>query len=361
MSAAAPDVRLPSPASSEDRAPLRIELMSPADAVAWDAFVTAHKDGTFFHLSAWARVLKRAFGHRSYYLTAKIDSRIVGVLPLARVRSALFGDALASTPFCVYGGALADDETIRKALEDRAGQLADELQVDHLELRNTTKTREDWPVKELYFTFRKQLDADPEKNMLAIPRKQRAEVRAGIKNNLQVEFDTDTRRLYSIYSTSVRALGTPVFSRKYFDVLREEFGAACEISTIVHEGNAVASLMTFWFRDEVLPYYGGGMPAARPLSAYDFLYWDLMRRACERGTRIYDFGRSKIDTGPFRYKKHWGFEPKPLPYSYKLVRSKSVPNLSPTNPKYKPFIEAWKRVPLPVTQFIGPMVAKYLG
>jgi len=306
-------------------------------------------------------VLQCAFGHRTHYLVAKQAERVVGVLPLARVRSLLFGDALASTPFCVYGGAVAESSDIRLALEDRAAELAGELQVDHLELRNSSQARADWPVKELYYTFRKVLDADPEKNMLAIPRKQRAEVRAGIKNNLQVEFDTDTRRLYSIYSTSVRALGTPVFARKYFDVLREEFGQACEISTIVHEGNAVASLMTFWFRDEVLPYYGGGLPAARPLSAYDFLYWDLMRRACERGVRIYDFGRSKIDTGPFRYKKHWGFEPQPLPYSYHLVKSKTVPNLSPTNPKYKYFIEAWKRVPLPVTQFVGPMVAKYLG
>ena len=340
---------------------VQIESLAVSEFAAWDAYVLAHGDGTFFHLAAWSRVLQRAFGHRAHYLVAKRDARIVGILPLARVRSLLFGDALSSTPFCVYGGALADDDDIRRALEDRAAALAQEFQVDHLELRNTVKTRDDWPVKELYFTFRKQLDADPEKNMLAIPRKQRAEVRAGIKNNLQVEFDTDTRRLYSIYSTSVRALGTPVFARKYFDVLREEFGDACEIATVVHEGKAVASLMTFWFRDEVLPYYGGGLPEARPLSAYDFLYWDLMRRACEKGTRIYDFGRSKIDTGPYRYKKHWGFEPQPLPYAYKLVRSKSVPNLSPSNPKYKHVIEAWKRMPLPVTQWLGPPVAKYLG
>jgi FemAB-related protein (PEP-CTERM system-associated) len=342
-------------------AALTLDFLTPANNDAWDKFVTAHPDGTFFHLSAWSRVLQRAFGHQPYYLVAKQAGQIVGVLPLARVRSMLFGDALASTPFCVYGGALGTSVAIRIALENRAAQLADELQVDHLELRNTVKTRDDWPVKELYFTFRKQLDADPEKNMLAIPRKQRAEVRAGIKKNLQVEFDTDTSRLYSIYSTSVRALGTPVFGRNYFDVLREEFGSACEIATVVHGNKGVASLLTFWFRDEVLPYYGGGLPEARPLSAYDFLYWDLMRRACERGIRIYDFGRSKLDTGPYRYKKHWGFEPQPLPYAYHLVRGKSMPNLSPTNPKYKYFIAAWKRVPLPVTQWIGPLVARYLG
>jgi FemAB-related protein (PEP-CTERM system-associated) len=338
-----------------------IETLSDAGSEAWDGFVLGHPDATFFHLSRWARVLQRAFGHRTHYLCAKQSGRIVGVLPLARVRSLLFGDALASTPFCVYGGAIGDDATIVQALEDRAAQLARELDVDHLELRNRRVSRPDWPVKDLYATFRKTLDPDPEKNMQAIPRKQRAEVRAGIKNNLQIEFDRDSRRLFAIYSANVRALGTPVFSRRYFDVLLDEFGESCEIATVVHAGEPVASLMTFWFRDEVLPYYGGGLPAARPLSAYDFLYWDLMRRACERGTRIYDFGRSKVDTGPYRYKKHWGFEPTPLPYAYHLVRSARVPNLSPTNPKYKLFIDAWKRLPLPVTQAIGPMLARYLG
>jgi FemAB-related protein (PEP-CTERM system-associated) len=250
------------------------------------------------------------------------------------------------------------------ALEDRAAMLARELNVDHLELRNRTLTRagaEAWPVKELYVTFRKQLDPDPDKNLAAIPRKQRAEVRAGLKNQLQTEFDTNTRRFFDIYSRSVRALGTPVFARRYFDVLREEFGADCEIATVTHEGQPVASLMTFWFRNEVLPYYGGGLPAARSLSGYDYLYWDLMRRAAERGCQIYDFGRSKLDTGPYKYKKHWGFEPEPLPYAYHLVRRTTLPNLSPTNPKYQRAIEAWKRLPLPVTQWVGPMLARYLG
>lgn len=344
-----------------EAANVSIEFLGQGEARAWDDYVAGHRDGTFFHLSGWATVLERAFGHRTHYMAAKQAGRIVGVLPLARVQSLLFGDALASTPFCVYGGAVADSPEVRAALENRAAEMARELQVGHLELRNREAARNDWPVKELYYTFRKELDKDPEKNMLAIPRKQRAEVRAGIKKNLRVEFDADTRRLYGIYSNSVRALGTPVFARRYFDVLREVFGPACEIATVVHEDRPVAGLMTFWFRDEVLPYYGGGLPEARPLSAYDFMYWDLMRRACERGTRIYDFGRSKADTGPFRYKKHWGFEPQPLPYAYHLVRAKTMPNLSPANPKYKYFIEAWKRVPLPVTQWVGPMVARYLG
>ena len=296
-----------------------------------------------------------------HYLLAKDNRGVVGVLPLVRIKSFLFGDALISTPFCVYGGPLAIDDSIRVALEDSAAKLAGELGVDYLEMRNRGRMRTEWPAKSLYFTFRKTLDPDPEKNLTAIPRKQRAEVRAGIKKNLNVEFDTKVDRFYDIYSESVRNLGTPVFSKKLFEVLTEEFGDRVEIATIVHQGNPVTALITFWFRDEVLPYYGGGLAAARPLSAYDFMYWDLMRRATEKGVRIFDFGRSKADTGPYRYKKHWGFEPEPLNYEYCLGKARELPNLSPTNPKYGLFVRAWQKMPLGLSRMVGPMISRYLG
>lgn len=331
------------------------------DRAEWDRFVERHPEGTFFHLSGWERVLRRSLGHATHYLIARAGAELTGVLPLARVKSLLFGDALISTPFCVYGGALASDDATRVALEDAAATLSRELRVDYLELRHRARSRPEWPVKTLYFTFRRTLDPDPEKNLLAIPRKQRAEVRAGIKQGLAVEFDQRLDRFYHIYSESVRNLGTPVFAKSYFKMLREEFGERCEVATVIHQGQPVSSLMTFWFRDEVLPYYGGGLPVARPLSAYDFMYFDLMRRACERGVRRYDFGRSKADSGPFRYKKHWGFEPEPLNYEYVLGKKGELPNLSPANPKYELFVRAWRRLPLGVSQWVGPMISRYLG
>lgn len=347
----------PSAAASE----LSIQIAAEADAASWDEFVRAHPSGTFFHLFGWRRVVRDGLRHRVHYLVARSAGRIAGVLPLARVKSALFGDALASMPFCVYGGALAETEDVARALEQHAADLATQMSVDYLEVRNHSRSRQDWPSKDLYYTFRRTLDPDTEKNLQAIPRKQRAEVRAGIKKNLTAVLDEGVERFYDIYSTNLRALGTPVLPKSYFALLRKVFGQDCEVSTVMHGDQAVCSLMTFWFRDEVLPYYGGGLPAARPLSGYDFMYWDLMRRATERGTRIYDFGRSKKDTGPFKYKKHWGFEPQALPYQYFLVKSRKVPDVSPANPKYRLFIEAWKRMPLPMTRLIGPMLARYLG
>ena len=139
--------------------------------------------------------------------------------------------------------------------------------------------------------------ADGWRNFQAIPRKQRAMVRKGIGAGLVGELDKDNRRFFPIYSESVRNLGTPVFSRRLFDTLREVFGERCEVLTVTREHQAVASVMSFYVRDEVLPYYGGGGSLARSSSANDFMYWELMRRACERGIRVFDFGRSKRDTG----------------------------------------------------------------
>ena len=121
------------------------------------------------------------------------------------------------------------------------------------------------------------------------------------------------------------------------------------------------SVVTFYFRDEVLPYYGAGTPAARQVAGYDFLYWELMRRACEDGYRIYDFGRSKRDTGSFSFKKNWGFEPQPLYYEYHLVGAQQIPEINPLNPKYRLFIAGWKRLPLFVANWLGPWLARRIG
>ena len=340
---------------------LNIRNFEPADAQRWNDFVTSHSDGSFFHLVEWREVLIRAFNLKPYYLLAERDGVVCAVLPLARVKSWIFGDALVSTPFCVYGGVVAVDENSRRALTERAVALARELGVDHLELRNRQRLNPDWPVKELYVTFRKSISPDSEQNMLAIPRKQRAMVRKGIQKDLASQIDASVDRHFCIYSESLRNLGTPVFSVRYLRTLTEIFGERCEILNILHEGKPVASVLSFYFRNEVLPYYGGSVMAARAVAGNDFMYWEVMERARQQGITIFDFGRSKRGTGSFDFKVHWGFEPQQLFYECFLVRAKVMPNLSPTNPKYELFIRAWKRLPLSVTRVIGPWLARYLG
>lgn len=338
-----------------------VRALTAADCGRWNAFVHGQSAGTFFHLAEWAGVLERAFGHRSHYLLAERAGEVVGVLPLAEVKSLLFGHALVSTPFCVYGGIVAVDAGAVSALELAARELGERLGVGYIEMRNRRPTHADWLTKDLYVSFRRPIAADPEQNLRAIPRKQRAMVRKGQQKGLRAEVDTGTARMYSIYSESLRNLGTPVFTRRYPAILRETFGEACEVLTVVSGSDAVASVLNFYFRDEVLPYYGGSTAAARALAANDFMYWQVMERARERGARVFDFGRSKQGSGSFDFKVHWGFTPERLCYQYFLVRAKALPDLSPVNPKYDRMIRAWRRLPLPVTRLLGPLLARSLG
>ena len=333
-----------------------------ATEAAWDTFVEQCPEATFFHRVGWRRILEETLGHRAFYLYSEREGAITGVLPLGQVKSLLFGNALISVPFCVYGGVAAQDQQAAASLTEAARALAEELQVDYLELRHRARRNPDWPCKDdLYVTFRKSLEPAPEKNLQAIPRKQRAMVRKGIKHALQSEVDSGIERFYPIYASSVQRLGTPVLPRRYFRALRETFGADCDVVTTTKDGEPVSSVLNFYFRDEVLPYYGGGTEQARALAGFDFLYWEVMRRACEQGYRWFDYGRSKRGTGSFSFKKNWGFEPQPLCYEYHLVSAQQIPEINPLNPKYRLFIAGWKRLPLFVANWLGPWLARRIG
>ncbi len=317
---------------------------------------------TFFHRSGWQQVIGDVFRHDTHYLMARSGDAVTGVLPLAHVRSRLFGNALTSLPFAVYGGVAADDEASAAALEAEAEALARKLGVQHLELRHVERRHPDWPEQDLYVTFRKEILPDEEANMLAIPRKQRAMVRKGIKNGLVAKLDDGVDRFFALYADNVHRHGTPALPRRYFEALRRTFGADCEVLTVESaDGKPLSSVLTFYFRDEVLPYYAGDDVAARDLAANDFKYWELMRRACARGLKVFDYGRSKQGTGPYAFKKNWGFEPTPLHYEYRLLKRDSVPQNNPANAKYKLMIETWRRLPLGVANWLGPFVVRNLG
>ena len=340
---------------------ISIREMRPEDWDRWDQFVLSCPDATFFHRAGWKKVIEQAFNHKTWFLFAECNGEIQGVLPLAEIKSFLFGHSLSALPFCVYGGIAANNDAARKKLETAAQEIARQQKVDYLEYRNMHPIHPDWPTKDLYVTFRKPIDPDVEKNMLAIPRKQRAMVRKGIKYDLKSDIDEDIERFFFAYSSSVLRLGTPVFSKKYFQLLKETFTDDCELLTIHKNGVALSSVMSFYFRDEVLPYYGGGIDDARKMAASDFMYWELMRRSCENGYKIFDFGRSKLNTGSYSFKKNWGFEAQPLHYEYQLIKCSEVPNHNPSNPKYKIFIQAWQRLPLTVANWVGPYIVRNLG
>lgn len=344
---------------------LRVQRLAFGDvqtAQRWDAFVLGCAQASFFHRAGWMRMVGEIFGHTCFFLYAERAGRIEGVLPLAQIKSRLFGHSLISLPFAVYGGVAADSEEAAQALEVEAQRLARDFGVEHLELRHVQQRHADWPQQDLYVTFRKEILPEEEANMLAIPRKQRAMVRKGIKNGLIGHIDKDAARFFALYADNVHRHGTPAMPRRYFEALLQEFGPDCEVLTVTDaQGTPLSSVLSFYFRDEVLPYYAGDAVAARELAANDFKYWELMRRACARGLKVFDYGRSKQGTGSYAFKKNWGFEPTPLHYEYCLYRRDTVPQNNPSNAKYQLLIKTWRRMPLSWANWLGPHIVRNLG
>jgi FemAB-related protein (PEP-CTERM system-associated) len=338
---------------------ITIETSSAVEKT-WNEYVLRHPQATFFHLMGWWRVLERTFPYRSVSCVAWQDGHISGLLPLFLVRHLPFGYSLVSLPLAVYGGVCADDTETELALLRYAQALANQMKVHYLELRNRTLC-DGLPAKHLYATFRREIHNDVEKNLAAIPRKQRRMIRQGDKHGLvaRVGGEEFLKGFYHIYAQSVRNLGTPVYPFKLFVNLLHEFGPACRILAIFHEEQMVAGVMTFFFRDQVMPYYGGALPQALGYAVNDFMYWRLLCYGAEQGYRSFDFGRSKQGTGSYDFKRHWGFEPKVLPYQYHLVRQKTLPDQNPLNPKFSLAIETWKHLPLWLTQKLGPTLVQF--
>ncbi len=344
-----------------------VRPLSEQSASAWDQFVASHPSGTFFHQSTWSTVLGAAFKHPSLYAYAERDGAITGILPLMQVKTALFGNTLISSPFCVYGGPLSVDAESRVALDRYAAEEMARRKATALEYRfrdqpDDVADSDGWHRKDdLYVTFRKPIVSDNEANLKAIPRKQRAMIRKGIERGLTSRADQDVRGLHSIYAQSVRNLGTPVFSRRYFEILKDAFGDKMDVVTILDGETPVASVLNFYDRGEVLPYYGGGTFEARAVAGNDFMYWEVMRRASARGYVGFDFGRSKVGTGAFSFKKNWGFTPQPLFHRFQLRQGAAIPDHNPLNPKYRLFIAGWKKLPLPIANRLGPLIVRGVG
>jgi FemAB-related protein (PEP-CTERM system-associated) len=266
---------------------------------AWDEYVYRHSSGSIFHLIAWKRVVEKAFKFEARYLLVKENGSIRGVLPLFMVSNLLFGRSLISTPIAVYGGICGDNENIKSLLRRAACQMAERERVQYLELR------EQWPIafsgfltKQLYVTFDLELPRDLDGLLRGFPRDTRYMIRKGQKNGLQAV--VDNRQLdtfYEIYSRSFSNLGTPVFAKRLFRIVLDEFGEQCELTTVWSGKKALASVLSFRFRDWILPYFGGSLVESRPLAANNFMYYEVMRRALEAGVRFFDFGRSKLGSG----------------------------------------------------------------
>lgn len=342
------------------------DLRDPVQVRSIDAYVAGHPLGSAFHRPAWSMAVAKGCGQAAHYLLAERNGAIAGLLPLTEVHSPLFGRALASAGFAVGGGPIADDGRMVDALADAAWDLAGRLSCPSLELRGgATPSAAAWHVEAgTYAGFARSIAADDDTELLAIPRKQRAEVRKAIGFDLAVRTGTaavDRADHYAVYAESVRNLGTPVFPRSLFDAVLDEYGADADILTVRHQGRPLSSVLSLYHKGVVMPYWGGGTHEARMWRANDMMYYALMGHARARGCTSFDFGRSKFGTGAFAFKKNWGFDPQPLAYAIRTGDGQKPREINPMSPKYRLQVAAWQRLPLCVANRLGPWIARGLG
>lgn len=328
-----------------------------------DAFV-AETGGTIFHTPRWLSAVEAGCGHAGCGLIAERMGAIIGWLPLNIVHSPIFGRALVSSGFGVGGGAISDDREVALALANAATEMATRAACASVELRGGA-IPDGWQItSDSHANFIADLAEDDEAQLLAIPRKQRADVRKSLNGELTVTVgrcDKERADHYAIYAESVRNLGTPVFPKPLFDAMLETFGDDADILTVRHDGVAISSVLSFYHGGTVMPYWGGGLFAARSLKANERMYYELMLHARRRGMARFDFGRSKTGSGPYRYKKNWGFEPEPMTYGSWSSDPANARNVDPTDASYVKKIALWKKLPLPIANRLGPLIARGLA
>jgi FemAB-related protein (PEP-CTERM system-associated) len=345
----------------------QIDLGQPDEARRLEGFVAAHRRATPFHRPAWLAAVARGTGNAALALVAERGGDVLAYLPLTQVHSPIFGRLLASSGFAVGGGLLAtegfDPAPIFAALEE----LALRQSCPAIELRGglLPDASADWTIRQdSHCGFIAPLAADDEAQLLSIPRKQRAEVRKGLERDLTVETGTSARDRaahYAVYAQSVRNLGTPVFPRALFDAVLDGFGEAADILTVFSDGQPVASVLSLYHNGAVMPYWGGGIHAARRLRANDRMYFELMLHARARGCSHFDFGRSKTGSGAYDFKRNWGFEAQPLSYAVWTAPGADKRDADPTSAKHALQIALWQRLPLSVANRLGPWIARGLG
>jgi FemAB-related protein (PEP-CTERM system-associated) len=336
---------------------LTVSVATAADRAAWDAFVTAEAAATGYHEWAWRDVFERSFGHEHLYLIARRGDRIDGVLPLVQINSRLFGRTMTSLPFVNYGGVLARSKAGACALRDRAAELARERGCRHVELRHFGRQFSDLPFRQHKVTMR--LPVQP--GMWdRIDRKVRNQIRKAEKSQLTIARGGVELldEFYAVFRRNMRDLGTPVYSRQLFAEVLGAFPARARLLVVRLNSAPVAAGLSYRTGRLVEVPWASSIRDYNSLCPNHLLYWNVIESAVAEGCDLMDFGRSTPGEGTYKFKEQWGAEPVALHWEYCLVEGTELPDQSPKNPKFRMAIEAWKRLPLPIANLLGPSIVK---
>jgi serine/alanine adding enzyme len=337
-----------------------IEITLDAGRDEWDGFVRGFAGSNGYHLWAWRTIFEQAFGHQTVYLAARRTGRIVGILPLVIFRSRVFGSFAVSLPFIDGGGVCALDAEVASQLVERARALATERRLSHVEMRHESRLLPALPSREHKVGMRMPLETDPKRAWDALDRKVRNQVRKAEKSGLTARSGgVDlVAAFYSVFAVNMRDLGTPVYSRRLFENVLTALPDSTRVFLVEKGETVVGGAIGIMFRDTFTVPWASSLREYRADCPNNLLYWRMFEHAIESGFRTFDFGRSTPGEGTFQFKQQWGAAPLPLYWEYVMVGGGTPPELSPSNPRYKAAIAAWKRLPLPITRLLGPHIVR---
>lgn len=341
---------------------MKISIITHQQSHLWDEYVHMSPVASIYHLSCWADLIKKIFGHDSFQIAAFEDGKISGVLLLTRLKSPLFGDFMISMPYFNYGGAVGNTPEIEKALMGHANNIAKRLNISHIEYRDIQK-HEGLPVKIDKVTMLLKLPKTEEALWKSFSSKLRAQIKRPLKEGVEttiggMELIED---FYSVFSKNMRDLGTPVYSSNFFREIVSSFEKNSQIIVIKHQQRPVAAAFLIGFNGTLEIPWASSLREYNHISVNMALYWETLRYAINNRYHTFDFGRCSRDSGTYKFKRQWGATEKQLYWHYWLKDGgTSLPALNPNNPKYRLAIRVWKRLPLKVTNLIGPVIVKYL-
>jgi len=337
---------------------MRIEICR--DAAKWDAYVASMANASNYHRWNWKHVIEDTFGHEAFYLAALEGEAIQGILPLFRMRSRLFGHFLVSIPFFSYGGVLASDSMASEGLLSHAAKLGEELGVSHIELRQGGSAATNWRDTSAKVIMEVELPQTVQELSDRISPKMRKRIRFARKNGLEPQWAgaDAVGSFYSVFSTNMRNLGTPVYPQSWFENLFKQFPNEIKILNLNEGDKTVASALVSVYRDTVELPWAATLPESREKFSPLLQYWTLLEWALENGYKRVDLGRCTPGSGNHEFKKRWECVEKQLHWYYWLADGRSVPQLRPDNPKFKFATEVWKRLPLSVANLLGPRIVR---
>ncbi len=333
------------------------------DETEWDAYVEGHPRATGYHLMAWRRVIERVFGHRTVYLTARNEGgHIHGVLPLVFLSSRLFGRFLVSLPFVNYGGLLTDERRFQEELLEKAIEQARKLGADHIELRHQDVPGLCWPQKQHKVSMRLELPGEFDALWKKFTGKLRSQIRRAEKEGMEFRLGGEDvlEDFYAVFSRNMRDLGTPVYGSAFFAEILRAFPTKSRIGVVYLNDLPVAAGFLYGFRRVLEIPWASADRRYNRLAPNMLLYRSVLEYACREGFQVFDFGRSTPDSGTFRFKEQWGARPVQLNWHYWLSNGGPLPDLTPTNAKFRWAISSWQRLPLMVSRCFGPAIVRYI-